>query len=159
MPNGQSHGCLRQRGRLAEQHQAGLIHWKLLGVEDIVVDCTTSDISEGFVDMPGMTRDFTLGGSTSEEVVVMFQAVSSLAPGPEPGPRLCPATDRWRGAGPRESDPFISSGDALNRAEARNFSWQSTPLAPGSHTALIQFRTDSGWQFCVNARSLIILHR
>jgi hypothetical protein len=32
-------------------------------------------------------------------------------------------------------------------------------LSSGRHTALIRWRTDLGSEFCVDARSLIILHR
>lgn len=37
--------------------------------------------------------------------------------------------------------------------------FKSTPLPPGAHTARVQWRTDLGSEMCVDARSLIVLHR
>ncbi|MEX0816579.1 MAG: hypothetical protein WD027_03990 [Gaiellales bacterium] len=51
--------------------------------------------------------------------------------------------------------PLIPAGDS----GSHGFNWQSSGLAPGVHTARIQWRTDLGGNFCVDARSLIILHK
>jgi hypothetical protein len=136
---------------------------KFSGVEEIVFECTTSDATAGFVDMPGMTRSFTLAGSANEEVVVAFHATASLALAATPG--LTSDTGyvllQIDGAvqSPGNQIPFISTESSSPIIAAYSFTWQSAPLSPGSHTVLIQWRTDSGSEFCVDARSLIILHR
>ena len=52
--------------------------------------------------------------------------------------------------------PFVGVGET---SESNAFTWQSQTLAVGSHTARVQWRTDLGSTFCLDARSLIILHR
>ena len=37
--------------------------------------------------------------------------------------------------------------------------WQSKPLAAVAHTAKVQWRMDLGSQICVDARTLIVLHK
>ena len=53
---------------------------KFSGVDEIVEACTTGST---FTNMPSMSRAFTLGGSSSDQVVATFQAAASLS-GDEP---------------------------------------------------------------------------
>jgi hypothetical protein len=131
------------------------------GVEEIVEACTNSDSTAGFVDMPGMTRDFTLGGSTSEEVVVMFHATANLAlaSGQSQDTGVVALLIDGATQTPVNEVGFISAEGSTAFEAAHSFTWQSPSLTPGRHTALIQYRTDLGSDFCVYARSLIILHR
>jgi hypothetical protein len=132
---------------------------KFSGVEEIVFECTTSDSTAGFVDMPGMTRSFRLAGSGA--VVVMFHGTASLA--------LAPALTTDTGyvqlqidgvvQSPGDQIPFISTESSTPLIAGYSFTWQSERLSSGRHTALIRWRTDLGSEFCVDARSLIILHR
>jgi hypothetical protein len=136
---------------------------KFSGVEEIVNECTTSDSTAGFVDMPGMTRNFTLGGNTSEEVIVMFHAAATFTLDPtEPPGSLDTGFVQLEIDGavqsPGNQIEFIGTGVPSLITGAYSFTWQSAPLTPGSHTALIRWRTDLGSEFCVNGRTMIILH-
>ena len=132
---------------------------KFSGVEEIVFECTTSDSTAGFVDMPGMTRNFRLAGSGA--VVVMFHGAASLALGPALTADTGYIQLQIDGVvqTPGDQIPFISTESTTPLIAAYSFTWQSERLSSGSHTALIRWRTDSGSEFCVDARSLIILHR
>jgi hypothetical protein len=126
------------------------------GTDEIVEACTTST---SFVLMPNMLRTFTLssqGSSANDEVVVMFQGAAmrlSLGSGFDTGfVRL--TIDGVEQ--PPGLIPVVSEGD---EAASHGFNWQSRPLTPGSHTARIQWRTDLGNELCVDARSIIVLHK
>ena len=54
------------------------------------------------------------------------------------------------------SVPIFAGSEGTN---THGFTWVSRSLAPGSHTARIQWRTDLGSTFCVDDRSLVVLHR
>jgi hypothetical protein len=132
------------------------------GVEESVNACTTINPKPNYDDMPGMTLDFTLGGSTSEEVVVMFHATAylELASGQAVDTGYVVLKIDGVVQTPSDEVPLISTDNSTNALTATySFTWQSTSLVPGRHTALIQYRTDSGSNFCVDTRSLIILHR
>jgi hypothetical protein len=122
------------------------------GRDEIVETCTTATT---FTNMPHAYRSFTLGGTVNDEVVVMFQASASL--GDSEGPfdtgfvrLLIDGVQQ----GPGEV-PLIAPGDR----GTHGFNWQTASLAPGAHLARVQWRTDLGSNFCVDARSLIVLHK
>ena len=48
---------------------------KFSGIDEIVEQCTNTT---SFATIPQMTRTFTFGGTTSDEVIVMFQGSLSL---------------------------------------------------------------------------------
>ena len=107
--------------------------------------------------MPSMNRTFTLGGSTSDQVVVMFQAAAARVGGEPFDTGFVRLTIDGTAQGPGDGlIPLVSVGD---ESGAHGFTWQSKTLAAGSHTARVQWRTDQGSEFCVDARSLIILHK
>ena len=125
---------------------------KFDGIHEIVEACTTGT---SFATVPQMTRTFTLGGSVNDEIVAMFQGSLSLDTGGgtfDTG--FIRLTIDGAQQGPGEI-PMIGAGDR----GSHGFNWQSAPLTPGSHTARVQWRTDLGSGFCVDARSLILLHK
>jgi|GEM_PF-2845248 len=127
---------------------------KFSGVDDVVFECTNSTT---FVNMPQMTRTFALGGTTADEVVVMFQGALNL----DGAGTFDTGYVRLRidnaVQGPGDQVPVRSPGST--ETATHGFNWQSSSLSPGSHTARIQWRTDLGSTFCVDARSLIVLHK
>jgi hypothetical protein len=136
---------------------------KFSGVEEIMNECTTSAGLGNEVDMPGMTRNFTLGGTTSEEVIVMFHAAATLTLDPSLPPGSLDTGFvllQIDGAvqTPGNQIELIGTGVPSQVTGAYSFTWQSAPLTPGNHTALIRWRTDLGSNFCVDARTMIILH-
>lgn len=129
------------------------------GIEEVVFECTTE---ESFVDMPPMTRNFTLGGSANEEVVVMFHASAAftLVSGQTTDSGYVRLEIDNVVQSPGDQVPFISAEtEDPQTTGAYSFTWQSAPLTPGNHTANILWRTDLGSEFCVDARTMIILHR
>jgi hypothetical protein len=120
------------------------------GIDEIVEACTTSS---SFVNMPQMTRTFSVGGSVNDEVVAMFTGSLSLSGDPFDTGFIRLTID---GA---QQSPGVVPAIGVGERGAHGFNWQSAPLSPGSHTARVQWRTDLGGSFCVDARSLIILHK
>ena len=125
---------------------------KFDGVDEIVNKCTSTT---SFVAMPQMTRTFTVGGSGSGSVVVMFTGSLDLDTS---GGAFDTGFVRLRIDGVPQSPgvvPVIGAGER----GSHGFTWQSQPLTPGSHTTSVQWRTDLGGNFCVDARSLTVLHK
>lgn len=133
----------------AATNRAGAIT-KFDGVDEIVEACTTSTT---FVSMPAMSRTFTQGGSGSDEVVVQFQAAASLS-----GEGFDTGFVRLQ-VGSTVQSPGTVPLIGANSRGAHGFTWQTAPVAAGSRTIRVQWRTDLGSQFCVDARSLIIQHK
>jgi hypothetical protein len=123
---------------------------KFSSVDEIVYNCTNGTT---FANMPSMSRAFTLGAS--DQVVVMFQASATLSGQPfDTG--FVRLTIDGTAQGPADGlIPLIG----VDERGSHGFTWQSKTLSQGSHTARIQWRTDLGSSFCVDARSLIVLHR
>ena len=125
---------------------------KFDGVDEIVFECTNAT---SFANVPQMARTFTISGSSSSAAVVTFSGSASLS-GAGPRHRLRPAADRRPAAEPGRG-AVRSTNDQFSDANA--FTWQTKPLAVGSHKAQLQWRTDQGSSFCLDARSLVVLHR
>lgn len=120
------------------------------GVDEIVFACTNTT---SFTNMPGMSRTFTLGAA--DQVVVMFQGSASLSGQPFDTGFVRLTIDN-AAQGPADGlIPLIG----VDERGTHGFNWQSKNLSKGSHTARVQWRTDQGSSFCVDARSLIVLHR
>lgn len=126
---------------------------KFNGVDEIVFVCTNSTT---FVNVPGLARSFSQGAGAAEEVVAMLQGSFSMN-------RVSPFDTAFVRLlidgvvqGPGNQVPIKSSDDF---GSTHGFNWQSRPLAAGAHTAQVQWRTDLGSDLCVDARSLIILHK
>jgi len=129
--------------------RSGLIN-KFAGVDEIVEACTTGTT---FTTMPQMTRIFTLGGTVNEEVAAMFSGSLSLD---SAGGTFDTGFLRLTIDGAQQSPGEVPVIGADDRG-THGFNWQSAPLTPGSHTVRVQWRTDLGGNFCVDARSLIVL--
>jgi hypothetical protein len=144
--------CLTAGGAQAANSRTAPID-TFSGTDEIVEACTTST---NFVNMPQMSRTFTLGSGAIDEVAVMFQGAAmrlSLGSGFDTGFVRLTIDGAEQ---PPGLIPLVSEGDA---PAGHGFNWQSKPLAPGSHTARIQWRTDLGNELCVDARSMIVLHK
>jgi hypothetical protein len=122
------------------------------GVDEIVFACTTTNT---FTTIPQMTRTFTLGGSVNDEAVAMFQGSFSLDTS---GGAFDTGFIRLTIDGVQQS-PGVVPAIGAGESGTHGFNWQTRPLTPGSHTARVQWRTDLGSNFCVDARSLIVLHK
>ena len=121
------------------------------GVDEIVEACTTAT---SYHTIPNMTRTFTLGGTANVPVAVLFQGAFSLtSTGFDTGFVRLQIDGVTQGPG---EIPVKNDGDLT---ATHGFHWQSRTLAPGTHTARVQWRTDLGGSFCVDARSLLILHK
>ena len=148
-------GCLASGLVALEQAQAAPVNrsgviTKFDGVDEIVEACTTVT---SFVTVPQMSRTFNISGSASS-VVVTFSGSASLSGQPFDTGFIRLTIDNAQ-VSPGEI-PFV----ALDQGTGGHaFTWQSKSLAVGPHTARIQWRTDLGSQFCLDARSLVVLHR
>jgi hypothetical protein len=123
---------------------------RFIGVDEIVEACTTAG---SFVNMPTMVKTFTVGGSTASSALITFQGAASLS-----GPEFDTGFVRLLVDGVVQTPgviPLIGAGGK----GTHGFTWQTRPLAPGAHQARVQWRTDLGSSFCVDARSLTILYR
>ena len=102
-----------------------------------------------------MTRAFNITGSASS-VVVTFSGLASLS-GSEPFDtgfiRLTiDNAQQTPGRGAVHRGGSIAAPRQLHLAD-------QAAVTVGAHTARIQWRTDLGSSFCLDARSLIVLHR
>jgi hypothetical protein len=115
--------------------------------------CTSS---ASFVDMPGMSETFTFGGTASRPVLVLFQGRWNNAAEGHAIIRL--VIDGVVQPGPGAS-VTLHEDDASADLETNGFNFISAPLAPGTHTAKIQWQKFAGAVICVGTRSLIVLHK
>jgi hypothetical protein len=122
---------------------------KFDGVDEIIEACTTTST---FKNVPQMTKTFTQGAPGS--VAVMFQGALSLDTSSSFDTGFLRLTVDGVQQTPGEV-PAIGSGDR----GTHGFNWQTAPLGAGAHTARVQWRTDVNSQLCVDARSLLVLHR
>jgi hypothetical protein len=116
-----------------------------VGRDEIVEACTTTT---SFQTIPGMTRTFTQGSGGGAGVVEFSGALSLSSNSSDTG--FLRLTIDGVQQGPGEV-PAVGA----NERGAHAFNWQA-PLAAGSHTARIQWRTDLGGTLCADARSMII---
>jgi hypothetical protein len=133
----------------AATSRSGVIS-KFDGVDEIVQSCTSTTT---FATVPQMTRAFNISGAASS-VVVTFSGSASLFGQPFDTGFVRLTIDNVQQT-PGEV-PFIA---ADHSSTANSFTWQTRSLAVGAHTARIQWRTDLGSSFCLDARSLVVLHR
>jgi hypothetical protein len=127
---------------------------KFSGVEDIIFECTTS---QTFTNIPGLSRTFNLGAGAAEEVVVMLQGAFSWDSASADDTAYVRLLIDNQVQGPGDQVPF-NSVDSRGGG-THGFNWQSKPLRPGNHTVRVQWRSDFGSSLCVDARSLIVLHK
>jgi len=116
--------------------------------------CTTST---AFVDMPGMTKTYSQGGTTgNSRSIVMFQGEWIPNTGRA---ELRLLVDGVVQSGPGDSaSPFAATEGADDRTAGFNFITDAQTNGI-SHTAKIQWASVFGDSICVDERSLAILHR
>jgi hypothetical protein len=122
-------------------------------VDDLVLRCTSSG---SFVDMPGMSETFRFGGDVSRPVLVLFQGEwqnSSFE-----GDAAIRLTIDGVAQPGRTDGVFVHEDDEFPDFETNGFNFISAPLAPGTHTATIQWKSLNG-TICVAWRSVIVLHK
>jgi hypothetical protein len=120
------------------------------GVDEVIEACTST---KTFTTVPQMTKTFNVGGGTAS-VAVMFSGAFTLGNSVPFDTGFLRLTIDGQQQTPGEV-PAVPP----NSRGARSFNWQTAPLSVGSHTARVQWRTDQGNQFCVDTRSLLVLHR
>jgi hypothetical protein len=114
--------------------------------------CTTS---AAFVDLPGMTRAFSIAGRANDEVVVLFQGEWI----PNTGRALLRlAIDGVVVPGPGDAAAPFAPHEGTGVA-TEGFNFFTGKLVPGGHTAKIQWASADGAQVCVDERSMVILHK
>jgi hypothetical protein len=145
--------CAAADGQAATNRQAPVSLFN--GVDEVAFACTTS---KTFVNIPGMSRSFNQGAGAAEEVISMLQGSFSFTPTSPFDTAFVRLLIDNVVQGPGDQVPILST-DGTSITSAVGFNWQSPPLAPGAHTARVQWRTDLGSQLCVDTRSLIVLHR
>jgi len=111
-----------------------------------------------FVDMPTMSKNFSFGGTASRHVIVMFEGeFGHITEGSALAIQLM--LDGVVQSGPRDIFTlFHATGDEFP-AGTHGFNFISDRLAPGAHTAKIQWRDNGAGPGCVFARSLVVLHK
>ena len=118
--------------------------------------CTTST---SYVDMPGMSVTFTIGGTARQTVLALFQgewfnndrALARIVVNgfvvPGPGDHLSPVA-------------LDSGNDAASSIDETNgFNFITNPLKPGVKTLKLQWASVGGKQICVDERSLVVLRK
>lgn len=115
------------------------------GRDEIVEACTSTT---SFQTIPGMARTFTQGTGGGAGVI-QFSGALSLS-----GSQFDTGFLRLTIDGVQQG-PGVVPAIGANERGAHAFNWQA-PLAAGSHTARIQWRTDLGGTLCADARSMII---
>jgi hypothetical protein len=126
------------------------------------VDATTFVCTTGgtFTDMPEMSATFRLGGRAAQPVIVLFE-------GEWGGPSFTEGTGAFirlaiDGVVQTPVDVGVERRPTgtPDDLETHGFNFVSDPLAPGTHTATIQWRgTTTSGQVCVQDRSMIVLHK
>ena len=113
---------------------------RFAGVDQTLQVCTTS---QSYVNMPDMTRTFTVSGTTNKPVVVLFQgAYWSATAGHWAVIQL--TIDNVPNAGPGSS-VFLymynqDEDGGSPQLTSHGFNFQTDNLAPGQHTARIRWR-------------------
>ena len=120
------------------------------GVDEIVEACTTTST---YKNVPQMTKTFTQNGGAAS-VAIMFQGSFSLGNASPFDTGFLRVTIDGQQQTPGEV-PLIG----IDSRGTHGFNWQSAPLSVGSHTVRVQWRTDLNSPLCVDARSLLVLHR
>lgn len=114
--------------------------------------------SQQWVDMPAMSETFQLGGNVSRPVIVLFEGEwQGFAERAIVGIRL--TIDGAVQSGPSTVAVDHRPFGEPDEGETHGFNFVSDPIAPGAHTARIQWISSLPTEVCVGDRSLIILHR
>jgi hypothetical protein len=104
-------------------------------------------------EMDGMSKTFSLGGRISRPVIVMFQG-EFFANDLNAAAFVRLVID---GRAQNDGEEVVVFGYRVQ--ETHGFNWVSEPLAPGTHTAVIEWRDTGTAPAYVAPRSMIILHK
>jgi len=119
---------------------------------------TICTVSPNFNDMPGTSKRFSFGGSQSRSVIALFQGEwFSNTEGSAAFIQL--AIDGKVQSGPSSVVVAHRPFGEPQQTESHGFNFVSDPLAPGMHTATIQWADNGAGPYCVRVRSLIVLHK
>jgi hypothetical protein len=105
-------------------------------------------------DMPDMSKTFRLAGTVSRPVIVLFQGQWTVVT----DSALIQLTIDGVVQSPEiivDARPSGVPGDN----ESHGYNFVTNALAPGMHTATIQWRDGGGGPACIDDRSMIILHK
>lgn len=123
------------------------------GIDEVIEHCTNSTT---FVNMPQMSRTFTLGGTGGDEVVAMFTGSLSMD---SSGGQFDTGFLRLIVDGVQQTPGEVPAIAPDDRG-THGFNWQTKAVTKGvPHTVKVQWRTDLGSTLCVDARSLLVLHK
>jgi hypothetical protein len=118
---------------------------------------TICTVSRSFDHMPGTSKTFSFGGRQSRSVIVLFQGEwFSNTEGSAAYIQL--AIDGKDQSGPSAVGVAHRPFGEPQQTESHGFTFVSDPLAPGTHTATIQWAANGAGPYCVRVRSLIVLH-
>jgi hypothetical protein len=114
-------------------------------------------VSPDLVAMPGMSKTFKLGSTTKRPVVVLFQG-EWFSTDPSRAGEVELAIDGVVQPGTDGSGVvmFFNSGDTV--LETHGFNFVSAPLAPGPHTATIEWADNGVGPVCITNRVMTIQH-
>ena len=125
--------------------------------QDQVAQCRSGDT---YADMPDVTQTFQVGGGQANEAVIIIHLQNTESAGSGQNfIRLLIDNQVQPGSG---SEFMIRSTTLPNQYHIDSWTFVTAPLSPGTHVAKIQWRSDPsefGNFFCVNDRSMTILHR
>jgi hypothetical protein len=125
------------------------------GIDAIDTVCT---VSPNFNNMPGMSKTFTLGTTSSKPVIVLFEGEwFSGVEGSAAFIQL--AIDGRVQSGPSSVVVAHRPFGEPQQTETHGFNFISDALVPGNHTAVIQWADNGQGPYCVRVRSMIILHK
>ncbi len=118
-------------------------------------DVGTSTTSTSFVDLPGASVTFSIGGAATSCVVADYSGQAFA-----PSPRLLFIQALLDGASLGAPSPVQlvgGSADTFSDSYSMQFVWPS--VAPGVHTVKIQFRSFEGGSVAVNRGTLVVQHK
>jgi hypothetical protein len=141
--------CAVIGGAQAAVSRSGVIS-KFDGVDEGVETCTSA---KSHADMPKMSLTFTSSGGPSSALVT-FSGSASLA-----GTKFDTGFVRLLVDGQQQSPGEVAFVAVGETSAANAFTWETKPLAAGKHKVQVQWRTKLGFNFCFDARSLVVLHQ
>ena len=122
---------------------------KFDGVDESAETCTSVKHD---ADMSKMSLTFTAGGPGP--ALVTFSGSASLG-----GTDFDTGFVRVMVDGQEQSPGEVAFVAVGQTSAANAFTWQTRPLAAGKHKVQVQWRTKLGFDFCFDARSLVVLHQ
>lgn len=122
------------------------------------IECITPFELGVYSDIPGMTKTFTQGGTNANEALVSFNMFLEHGDHPPVAVRLLIDDVVQPGTGSGITYALV------NASESKNWTFVSAPLAPGTHTAKLQWKVAEvgdayGNYMCIGDRNFIVQRR